>query len=335
MRLNPNGDSTVFPKRADLPIVAGTPDGSAWFWGGSDELGRLNLLTPQRIAKATQENVKTGEVVSLNLPLNMPGPPFFGRKPFHHEIKSLGKGAFDDETSINTQSSSQWDGFRHFADPKTGYHYNGVLSEEIMADDDTDDENQPEVSRRLGIDAWAKKGIVGRGVFLDVYSWAQENKPYDPFTTYGITASDLKACAESQGVTFDIGDILLVRAGWVDRYLSLTPQEKQDRAGWDLMQHAYAGLEASESMKDFLHDTYFAAAACDNANFEAWPPPSFEQSLHASMLPLWGMPIGELWDFEGLSKKCKELGRWTFLVTSAPGNVPGGVGSPPNALALF
>jgi hypothetical protein len=57
--------------------------------------------------------------------------------------------------------------------------------------------------------------------------------------------------------------------------------------------------------------------------------------LHASMLPLWGMPIGELWDLEGLSEKCKELGTWTFLVTSAPVNVPGGVGSPPNALALF
>lgn len=102
-----------------------------------------------------------------------------------------------------------------------------------------------------------------------------------------------------------------------------------------MMKHEYAGLEASEEMKDFLHDTYFAAAATDNANFEAWPPPSFEDSLHASMLPLWGMPIGELWDLEALSAKCKVLGRWTFLLTSAPGNVPGGVGSPPNALAMF
>jgi hypothetical protein len=53
------------------------------------------------------------------------------------------------------------------------------------------------------------------------------------------------------------------------------------------------------------------------------------------MLSMWGMPIGELWDLEGLAEKCKELGRWTFLLTSAPVNVPGGVGSPPNALAMF
>jgi hypothetical protein len=334
MRLDPNGAASTFPKRAELPVVKGTPDGSAWFWGGSDELGRLNLLTPQRIVKATQENVKTGDVVSLNLPLDVPGPPLFGRKPLHHEIKSLGNGAFDDETAINTQSSSQWDGFRHFADPTSGYHYNGVLSEEIMADEDHGKEGT-ERSRRLGIDAWARKGIVGRGVLLDVYAWAQKEKPYDPFASHPITASDLQACAAAQKVTFQTGDILIIRTGWLVAYHSLSPSSKEDRATWDLKQHCYAGLEPSDSMKDLLHDTYFAAAASDNISLEVWPPQDFRNSLHASMLPLWGMPIGELWDLEGLSEKCKQLGRWTFLVTSAPGNVSGGVGSPPNALALF
>jgi hypothetical protein len=337
MRLNPNGNASTFPKRANLPHIAGTPSGAAWFWGGHDELGRLNLLTPERIAKTTQENVKSGDVISLDLPLNIPGPSFFGRKPLKHKITSIGKGAFDDEISINTQSSSQWDGFRHFAHPQNGCHYNGVASDDIMGDleEVEDEQDAPDRSRRLGIDAWAKRGIVGRGVFLDVYDWAQKEKPYDPFTTHQITAEDLQACAKARNIEFRTGDILLVRTGWLHKYSSLTPSEKLEQSKLDILQHAYAGLEASESMKDFLHDTYFAAAACDNANFESWPPPSFEQSLHASLLPLWGMPIGELWDLETLSVKCKELGRWTFLLTSAPGNVPGGVGSPPNALALF
>lgn len=337
MRLNPADDSSSFPKRAELPKIAGTPVGAAWFWGGSDELGRLNLLTAERIAKATQESVKTGDVVALDLPLNIPGPAFFGRQPLKHKIKSIGPGAFDDEIAINTQSSSQWDGFRHFAHPLTGCHYNGVASDEIMGDlDESEEEHEiRERSTRLGIDAWAKRGIVGRGVFLDVFDWATKERSYDPFTMHCITADDLRACAKAQNIEFRTGDILLVRTGWLHKYNSLSQQQKSDQSKLEVLQHAYAGLEASDSMKDFLHDTYFAAAACDNANFEAWPPPSFEESLHASLLPLWGMPIGELWDFEILSAKCKELQRWTFLLTSAPGNVPGGVGSPPNALALF
>lgn len=331
MRLNPNGDRDSFPKRAQLPVVAGTPEGSAWFWGGNDELGRLNLLTPERTRKATQENVKLGCVVSLDLPLKEPSPPFFGRRQFGHNIKSIGKGAFDDETAFNTQSSSQWDGFRHFADPKSGCFYNGIVSEEIEGSDET----EPQSSRRLGIDAWARHGIVGRGLLLDIYSWAQENNPYDPFTEHHITRADLNACAQAQGVVFQTGDIILIRTGWISKYNALTTEEKEDRSNWEVMKHQYAGLEATEDMKDFLHDSYFAAAASDNTSFEVWPPTSFETSLHAALLPLWGMPIGELWDLENLSQICRREKRWTFLLTSSPANVPGGVGSPPNALALL
>ncbi|KAF1835949.1 hypothetical protein BDW02DRAFT_567553 [Decorospora gaudefroyi] len=339
MRLNPNGDSSTFPKRSALPHIAGTPKHNAWFWGGSDEIGRLNLLTPQRVAKATQENVKTGESIALDLPLNIPRPSFFGRKPLTHRIKTAGKGVFDDEVAFNTQSSSQWDGFRHFAHPVYECHYNGVLSEDIMSGVDDDEENgkdAPERSRKLGIDAWAKKGIVGRGVLLDVYAWAQkEKKGFDPFTTHNITADDLCACAKAQGVSFQTGDILLVRTGFVPTYRALTPEEKAQRGALGMREHTYAGLEATESMKDFLHDHYFAAAASDTLGFEAWPPSSIEDSLHACMLPLWGMPIGELWDLDGLAEKCGEVQRWSFLLVSKPWDLPGGVASPPNALALF
>jgi len=339
MRLNPNGDASTFPKRSALPHIAGTPKDNAWFWGGHDELGRLNLLTPERIVKATQENVKTGESVSLDLPLNVPSPAFFGRKGLKHRIKTIAPGAFDDELAFNTQSSSQWDGFRHFAHPKYECHYNGVLSDEIMADVDDDGEDgeaAPERSRKLGIDAWAKKGIIGRGVLLDVYAWSQKTgKEYDTFTKHAITADDLIACAQSQGTSFQTGDILLIRTGWLSTYTSLSPSEKSSRSTLPHDQHFYAGLAADDAMKHFLYDNYFAAAATDNANFEVWPPESFEGSLHACMLSMWGMPIGELWDLEELAGMCKERGRWEFLVVSKPVDVPGGVGSLPNAVAIF
>jgi hypothetical protein len=203
-------------------------------------------------------------------------------------------------------------------------------------DDGEDGEEAPERSRKLGIDAWAKKGIIGRGILLDVYSWAQKSgKAYDPFTNHPITADDLLACAESQGTSFKTGDILLIRTGWLATYNALSTSERSERGTMPLDKHFYTGLDATESMKDLLYDNYFAAAATDNVNFEVWPPESYESSLHACMLSMWGMPIGELWDFETLAGMCREKGRWEFLVVSKPVNVPGGVGSLPNAVAIF
>lgn len=46
-------------------------------------------------------------------------------------------------------------------------------------------------------------------------------------------------------------------------------------------------------------------------------------------------PAGELFDLEELAAMCKELNRWTFFVSSVPLNMPGGVSSPPNAMAIF
>jgi hypothetical protein len=57
--------------------------------------------------------------------------------------------------------------------------------------------------------------------------------------------------------------------------------------------------------------------------------------LHQYFLALFGLPIGELWDLKALSEKCASLKRWTFLLTSIPLNVPGSIGSPPNAIAVF
>ncbi|KAK5254187.1 hypothetical protein LTR16_004900, partial [Cryomyces antarcticus] len=57
--------------------------------------------------------------------------------------------------------------------------------------------------------------------------------------------------------------------------------------------------------------------------------------IHEFQLAFWGSPIGEMWDLEKLSEMCKEKKRWTFFLTSAPFNTPGGVASLANALAVF
>ena len=93
-----------------------------------------------------------------------------------------------------------------------------------------------------------------------------------------------------------------------------------------------------------LTDCYLVAAvAGDMIAFERMPPLRPDGSegtiaelvLHQYFLSLFGMSIGELWDLKALSEQCKKSGKYSFLLTSVPLNVPGGIGSPPNALALF
>ena len=57
--------------------------------------------------------------------------------------------------------------------------------------------------------------------------------------------------------------------------------------------------------------------------------------MHETILSGFGLPIGELFDLEELAKECKKQKRWTFFMTSEPLNLVGGVGSPPNAVAIL
>ena len=81
---------------------------------------------------------------------------------------------------------------------------------------------------------WAQHGICGRGVFLDLVRYYTESNtplPYDPWTTHGISVSDLEACAREQGVTFRRSDILILRVGFIQRYNSASQAERNGLAG--------------------------------------------------------------------------------------------------------
>ncbi|KAI1615949.1 hypothetical protein EDD37DRAFT_672688 [Exophiala viscosa] len=323
MKFDPDSDS--LPKRSELPDIPGAPKGAAWFWGKDDELGRLNLLTPRR-RLAAAKLIESGETINLDWPLNLPNPPAFGREPFEWKVKSLGPGGNDDIYHMNSQSGSQWDGFRHVSMPKGDGNvifYNDLTQEEIMN------------TTRCGIQAWADHGIVGRGVLIDYWSYAQQNnKVYDPNETHPISLTELLQCAKSQGTHFQYGDILMIRTGWIDEYGKLDEAGRAGIAKGGVFDHKFVGVEVSEEMVDFLHDNYFAAVAADSPAFESWPTP-YEWNHHLYLLPRWGCPIGEMWDFEKLARVCKEKGRYHFFFVSSPANAPGGVGSHPNATAVF
>ena len=56
--------------------------------------------------------------------------------------------------------------------------------------------------------------------------------------------------------------------------------------------------------------------------------------LHRVLIGSLGMALGELWHLDDLAADCAADGACEFFLTSAPLNVRGGIGSPPNALAL-
>ncbi|HZW46134.1 MAG TPA: cyclase family protein, partial [Microvirga sp.] len=108
------------------------PEGSNWGdFGPDDQIGRMNLLTPERRLRAIRE-VTHGQTFTLSLPLDYPGgnalfeyrkePRFFHerRGPGHNYNFRLSNvcGCFsdivsDDAVLLYTQYSTQWDGLSH------------------------------------------------------------------------------------------------------------------------------------------------------------------------------------------------------------------------------
>lgn len=62
--------------------------------------------------------------------------------------------------------------------------------------------------------AWAKQGIVGRGVLIDFVSFAKRNGiEYDPLEFYAVPLKIAKKIAEECKFEFQAGDIICLRTG--------------------------------------------------------------------------------------------------------------------------
>ncbi|KAJ5151099.1 uncharacterized protein N7482_010351 [Penicillium canariense] len=336
------------PSFDELPPVKDMPQGCAWGVfdrdGRKDHLGCLNLLTPPVVQRALKE-AKDGQSVSLNWPINAIHSPGFGRKGLEHKVTSFqdtpyAMYGFDDEIAFNTQCSSQWDSLVHFAHQPTGLCYNGVQPDSAgLKQDDTPfhkDCNLPTLNH------WhSRGGLVGRGVLVDYCAYAEAHGiTYDPFDAHKITVKDLEAVIKWEKLELLQGDILIVRSGFT-RALeqASTPEKQKELFG----SHRTVGVEGSVETARWVWNHHFAAVAGDALAFEQTPPTRPDGTegnisdlvLHTYFLSLFGMTIGELWDLEALSLMCSQKQRYSFLLTSCPLNVPGGVGSPPNALAIF
>ncbi|GME64588.1 putative cyclase [Neofusicoccum parvum] len=300
--------------------------------GSRDEgLGKLNILTPERVATAAAAEIQTGRRVTLNWDLTKLEFAAFNRKPCQLSIVPLlGGVAFDDIYTFNPQQSSQWDGLRHFSQPASEgseerVFYGGTTKEEIL--DPKGD--------RIGMQHWARAGIAGRGVLIDYVSWAEKKGiKYTTFSQHEVKLSDILEIAKECNITFRKGDILFVRIGVTKEWEQLMDESaKKAYAASKNPQHA--GVEGTTDVLRWLWDSGFSAIAGDAISWEVYPPKPEGIMMHEYILAGWGVPIGEMFDLEELAAMCKELNRWTFFVTSVPLNMPGGVSSPPNAMAIF
>ena len=317
------GSAGELPAFAELPRLPKIELSHAWeVFGPGDELGTLNLITPDVIRAALSE-VRRGDRVSLTLPMNFVDPPMYGRQPYAHETFALSRNEWDDRLDgLYLQSASQWDGFRHVRCREFGF-YGGETRDPA------------EMGPKFGIDRWAD-GIISRGVLLDVARYLEQSPDggdYHPLTEFSVTAGLLEQVARFQGVDVRRGDVLCVRLGWASAYRQLSGQGRQDLAGLG-MAAAHAGLAADEVMAARLWDWHISAIVTDNPSVELAPGSPAVGSLHRRLLPLLGMVMGELFDLDQLAARCAADGRWSFMFAGIPMNLPEGVASPGNAVAL-
>ena len=311
------------PDDTGLPLSWGT-------WGPDDQLGTLNNITPETVAAAAAQ-IQRGVRFNLDLPLHepygviksgahrarrAPVPTLFSREfPPHLTVRD------DKLDDFYLQCSSQWDGLTHMGDARHGF-YNGVRPDQVTQQEGT----------RNGIEQVAQFCVAGRGVLADLARYyAQTGKPWDPMAQQTASADDVRACLKAQGASLKPGDVLLVRMGWLAHFRAgKTEDERHERfAGWK-----FSGLSGEEDMWEFLWDNRLAAVATDTVTVEAWPIREGRPSLHLAIARL-GITIGEMFDFEALSAHCERERRYTCFFTSKPLNVRGGVGSPPNAMAII
>lgn len=319
----------ALPGYDELVGRPGAPDHSSWrLWGETDTLGTLNQLTPETVTRALTHG-RDGVVVSLNASVSAFEPPLFGREPMVHDVGEFNDGRIRDETlsNLNTQCSSQWDGFRHVRHAAHGF-YN----------------NLPE--SKISISDWSERGIVGRGVLLDAERWYEEaGQPILQDTAFAIGVDDLRGMVDALPQPLEPGDILVLHTGWLGHRLGQDPDERSGSL-------RSPGLAPGREMLGYLWDTHCAAVVADNPSLEVWPPgagvsPDVKAEarrsgvddprifMHYELIALLGMAVGELWDTRALAETARRLDRTTFLLTSAPMSIPNGVASPANALAIF
>ncbi len=286
-------------------------------WGAEDERGALNLLTPERVARAAAL-VRAGEVVSCGRDLAVMSAADNPAPALHHMLMAgdvaTGQGLqFSADfvgVSFHGMAVSHIDALCHvFVD---GHMYNGFPASAVTSIG----------ARRSSIEV-GFGGIVGRGVLLDVprargVEWLE---PAD-----AIGPDDLDAACSVQDVAVEAGDVVLVATGRDARRARFGP--------WDPNDPGLAGLHPE--CIPWLAARDLAVLGSDGVsdvlpgNAHRWPMP-----VHQCMLTGMGVHLLDNLELGRLGAACAAEERWEFLFVVAPLRIRGGTGSPLNPVAIL
>ena len=334
------------------------PEGSNWGdFGPDDQIGRLNLLTPEKVRQGIAE-VKEGRSFCLSLPLDLPGgnllnaarhPPqrFATRTPdgkdrYLLRVSEANADHFDvvndDRVMIHTQYSTQWDALAHvgaeFDADGDGVaekvFYNGWRGGEHITPggpcEDCGGLTGVE-AKRLGIENIAATCVQGRAVMIDLHRIHGD-------ACVDVDFAGLSEAMTQQGVEVEAGDMVCFHTGFARKIMEMggKPDKK-------ILHGSCAALEARDPLlQEWVRDSNLVAMISDNYAVERVPSRSGTGRrpflpLHQLCLFKLGIPLAEIWWLTELAEFLRDAARTRFLLTAPPLRLPGAVGSPVTPVA--
>lgn len=332
------------------------PEGSNWGeFGEMDTLGRLNLLTPEKVKQGVAE-VREGLNFCLSLPLDFPGgtvanprrkPPrifgaVLGGECFHNHVRGvpgsrLRSVVCDDAVLLSTQYSTQWDSFAHVGaefdadgdgQPEIVY-YNGwrggehIVTPAPRLDVEEWARYEGVSAGPLGIDGMAASCVQGRGVMVDLHRHYGRERHW-------VGYDDLMRILDQDGIEVERGDMLCLWTGFDELLLEMNKQPDAER-----LHGSCAGLDGGDArLLQWITDSGVVALISDNRAVEHLPPrPGAQSTIHEHCLFKQGIPLGEQWLLSPLNAWLRAHGRQRFLLTAPPLRLPGAAGSPVTPVA--
>lgn len=336
------------------------PEGSTWGdFGEDDQLGRLNLLTPEKLKQGLAE-VTDGLAFCLSMPLDYPGGAVLN--PRRHPPKlapTLQDGCpclnfplsrldarntdilSDDQVTLALQYSTQWDSFAHVgayfdingSGKREKVYYNGYRANEHVVGPFDYQEGEdipvegPYGARALDVSNMARKAIQGRAVLVDL-------KKHFGLARHAVTYGEMMRVMEIDRITIEPGDMLVLRTGFTEVLVGMNRNPDIE-----VLNQTATVLEGRDTaLLNWITDAGITAICADNYAVEGLPAREALGSrpalpLHQHCLFKLGVPLAELWWLTDFADWMSARGRSRFLLTAPPLYLPGAVGSPVTPVA--